>query len=175
MKFSVYTVWADYTFYVYVAVFLISAAGFLYALRKLLAFSKEEETVVEDTESVSQQESLSDEQKDLLEGVDPVKESPQPSSAAAAQPELFEEKKANSSSLSPAEMFIKNIGDSLSSINERLSRLESSQPARNPEKDRKAVNEFALKFLEDIISDYDSLDKEKIKARLQFLISDLKK
>lgn len=174
MKFSVYTIWADYTFYIYVAVFLISVAGFLYALRKLLSFSKEEEAE-ENTSAASHQESLSDEQKDLLEGVEPVKEMPQPSNKSAAQPELFEEKKAGSSTLSPAETFIKNIGDSLSSINERLSRLESSNSTRTPEKDRKAVNEFALKFLEDIISDYDSLDKEKIKARLQFLISDLKK
>jgi len=35
--------------------------------------------------------------------------------------------------------------------------------------------DFTVTFLEDIISDYDSLNKEKIKARIQYLVADLKK
>ena len=36
-------------------------------------------------------------------------------------------------------------------------------------------NDFTVKFLEDIVQDMDSLDKGKIKARLEYLLSDLKK
>ena len=36
-------------------------------------------------------------------------------------------------------------------------------------------SDFTVKFLEDILSDLDALDKEKIKARIEYLLSDLKK
>lgn len=167
MKFSIYTIWIDYRFYIQLLIFLVSVLAFIYALKKLLFYQREE--VQEEPDETTREESLSEEQHDILKGLEPE------NNEIKEQPDLFQDKKDEShTSLSPAEVFVKNIGDSLSSINERLARLESLQTSPKG-KGEKNINEFVLKFLEDIVNDYDSLDKEKIKARIQFLISDLKK
>ncbi|MEW5951322.1 MAG: hypothetical protein GX447_03865 [Elusimicrobia bacterium] len=167
MKFSIYTIWADYYFYIYLVIFIASFFSFLFALRKLL-ISKEEGEAAEDDIN---DDALTGEQKEILSQDLSDKQIIESSEKKlSSQPELFEEKKEQNSVLSPAEEFIKDISDSLSNIDKRLSKLEAAEKEKN-----KKSEEFALKFLEDIINDYDSLDKEKVKARIQFLISDLKK
>ncbi len=167
MKFNIYTVWADYRFYFQLFIFLASVSVFIYAIKKLI--SHQEEETEKDLIESDREESLSKEQHDMLESLESE------NNKVEKQPDLFQDKKnENNTPLSPAEVFVKNIGDSLSSINEKLARLEALQAYLNG-KGEKNTNEFILKFLEDIVNDYDSLDKEKIKARIQFLISDLKK
>jgi len=68
---------------------------------------------------------------------------------------------------SKAEEFVKGIYNHISRIDSRLDAMESSISKTN--------GDFALKFLEDMMTDYDALNKEKIRARIEFLISDLKK
>ena len=36
-------------------------------------------------------------------------------------------------------------------------------------------NDFTVKFLEDMLQDIETLDKSKIRARIEYLLSDLKK
>jgi len=74
---------------------------------------------------------------------------------------------ANPAHASRAEEFVKGIYDHISRIDGRLNAIEGSISKTN--------GEFALKFLEDMMTDYDGLNKDKIRARIQFLISDLKK
>ncbi len=170
MKFSIYTLWADYTFYAYIAVFAVSAFSFLFAVRRLMAF-KEDSSLDEDALSGEQKELLSqqelpDEEKKETSQISPLAQQSQPELFSAGQQDV-------SQKLSPAEEFVKSISDSLSDIDKRLSKLESL--LQRPGLETKRADDFSLKFLEDIINDYDSLDKEKVKARIQFLISDLKK
>lgn len=170
MGLNVYTLWADYTFYIYVVVFVISAFSFLFAIRRLMAF-KEDNSLYDDA--------LTEDQKEIL----PQQQSPDEveknlshisGQVSKSQPELFQTGLQDvSQKLSPAEEFVKSISDSLADIDKRLSRLEGLLGRYGLE--TKRSDDFSLKFLEDIISDYDSLDKEKLKARIQFLIADLKK
>ncbi len=70
---------------------------------------------------------------------------------------------------SPAENFVRGIYTGISGLDARLKEIEVSLSKG------RSNNEFAVKFLEDIAADIDSLDKAKIKARLEYLLSDLKK
>ena len=89
-------------------------------------------------------------------------EAPKPA-AAAAQPD------AAAHASSRAEEFVKGLYQNMSSLDARLKNIEAAFSKRSVNRD------FAVTFLEDMISDYDSLDKEKIKARIEYLVADLKK
>lgn len=68
-----------------------------------------------------------------------------------------------------AETFVRGIYEELSGLDVRLKNIEDSVSKS------RVNNDFTVKFLEDILSDLDALDKEKIKARIEYLLSDLKK
>lgn len=69
----------------------------------------------------------------------------------------------------PAENFVRGIYEGVSGLDARLKGVETKLTKRHPGTD------FAVKFLEDLAADMDNLDKAKIKARLEFLVADLKK
>lgn len=68
-----------------------------------------------------------------------------------------------------AENFVRGIYAGISDLDERMKTIEQALSKS------RINNDFAVKFLEDIIQDFDSLEKSKIKARIEYLVSDLKK
>jgi len=70
---------------------------------------------------------------------------------------------------SRAEEFVKGLYDSLASLDGRVKHIETELSTARINRD------FTVKFLEDMVSDFDSLDKTKIKSRIEFLLADLKK
>ena len=71
--------------------------------------------------------------------------------------------------LSKAEDFVKGIFNGIEDIDERLKAVESTLS------ERKLNGDFALRYLEDILDEYDSMDKTAVKSRIEYLIADLKK
>jgi len=167
MKFTIYSIWLDYKFYIYLLISIISFITFIYSIKKLL---------ISDNESENQSDEFSEimiDKENTSKTTNSDKENIKQILMPEKQPELFTENtKPQSDNLSPAEEFIKNLYAAISNIDERIKNIEKNILSS---KNKNVNNEFVLKFLEDIINDYDSLDKEKIKARIQFLISDLKK
>jgi len=167
MKFTIYSIWLDYKFYIYLLISIISFITFIYSIKKLL---------ISDNESENQSDEFSEimiDKENTSKTTNSDKENIKQTLMPEKQPELFTENtKPQSDNLSPAEEFIKNLYAAISNIDERIKNIEKNILSS---KNKNVNNEFVLKFLEDIINDYDSLDKEKIKARIQFLISDLKK
>ncbi|MEA3307078.1 MAG: hypothetical protein U9Q34_04780 [Elusimicrobiota bacterium] len=76
---------------------------------------------------------------------------------------------APSADLSEAEGFVKGIFTGISDIDERLKAVESTLS------ERKLNGDFALRYLEDILDEYDAMDKTAVKSRIEYLIADLKK
>ena len=70
---------------------------------------------------------------------------------------------------SPAENFVHGIYSGIADLDERMKGIEAALSKTH------INNDFTVKFLEDIVQDIDTLDKVKIKARLEYLLSDLKK
>ncbi|HOI42694.1 MAG TPA: hypothetical protein PK523_07085 [Elusimicrobiales bacterium] len=172
MKFSVYSLWTDPYFYLAAAGLGLGLFLLLYSIRRYLELANRSE--------------LEDEPA-------PVAEEPGAGPADEPQGELFQaqagepgapvygetspegayaEERADAGQQpgepSPAETFVMGIYESLKSLDARMGKLEKGLGAG------RISSEFTVKFLEDILSDYDSLDKEKIRARLQYLVSDLK-
>ncbi len=169
MKFSVYSLWTDPYFYLAAAGLGFGLFLLIYSIRRYLELANRSE--LEDEPS-------------------PVAEEPGTGAADEPQGELFQaqtgdpvygesspegtyaEERADAGQQpgepSPAETFVMGIYESLKSLDARMGKLEKGLGAG------RISSEFTVKFLEDILSDYDSLDKEKIKARLEYLVSDLK-
>jgi hypothetical protein len=72
-------------------------------------------------------------------------------------------------SSSKAEEFVKGLYQNLASLDGRLKNIEAAFSKANVNRD------FTVTFLGDMIAEFDALDKEKIKARIEYLLSDLKK
>lgn len=70
---------------------------------------------------------------------------------------------------SRAENFVRGIYAGINDLDERMKTIEEALSKS------RINNDFAVKFLEDVLQDFDALDKSKIKARIEYLISDLKK
>jgi hypothetical protein len=68
-----------------------------------------------------------------------------------------------------AENFVRGIYAGITDLDERMKSIEEALSKSHVNSD------FAVKFLEDMIQDMDNLDKTKIKARIEYLLSDLKK
>ncbi|PIS47137.1 MAG: hypothetical protein COT17_04900 [Elusimicrobia bacterium CG08_land_8_20_14_0_20_51_18] len=168
MKFTIYSLWIDYTFYVYVAVFIAAMTSLLFGIRKLMEMNAAEEERAAPEDIVA--DGLAAPAEEFPQ--EPPRE--QPAAAPAQQENLFTEPEpqSNPGRPSPAEEFIKNLYTAISKMDDRMKNIEKNMAVAKP---RTANNEFIVKFLEDIMNDYDALDKEKVKARIQFLLSDLKK
>lgn len=89
--------------------------------------------------------------------------------AAEFEPPEAVPEAAAGAAASPAENFVRGIYVGISGLDARLKDIEVSLLKG------RSNNEYAVKFLEDITADIDALDKAKIKARLEYLLSDLKK
>ncbi|MDA8132257.1 MAG: hypothetical protein M0011_12200, partial [Elusimicrobia bacterium] len=68
-----------------------------------------------------------------------------------------------------AENFVRGIYEGISDLDERMKGIEDALSKS------RVNNDFTVKFLEDVLQDFDSLEKEKIRARIEYLLSDLKK
>lgn len=180
-KFNLYTAWMDPVFYVWAAVFAAALVGMVYSIRKYLelkniAFDEVDQAegaaaayadvpVVEDAappreyaaEAVQQELPAPD--QDAAQELERVCADPACEPQAAADP----------ASASRAETFVKGIYDGITGLDARLKGIEESLSKGRVNSD------FTVKFLEDILQDIDTLDKAKIKARLEYLVSDLKK
>ncbi len=71
--------------------------------------------------------------------------------------------------LSEAKDFVKGIFNGITDIDERLKAVESTLS------ERKLNGDFALRYLEDILEEYEAMDKTAVKSKLEYLIADLKK
>jgi len=175
-KFTLYSLWMDYIFYIWIAAFFFSLFALVYSIRKYLelknaAFDDEEPEISEDPAL----------QSGILSAPDfPASPAPVPAPAPAPAPraeaprrEAVREAPAAapvvSGPASPAETFVHGIYDGISGLDARLKSLEASLAKG------RVNNDFAVKFLEDIVQDIDTLDKAKIKARIEYLLTDLKK
>jgi len=196
MKFNLYSsIWMDPAFYIAAGVFALALFLLVFSIRKYLEIKNGSDF----EESGDQAEEIQGELP--LSAVDVTREtaaaqdaseatirveaqehpdaggaeagSPaQPQAAAAAEEQKPAPAPADAASAhasSKAEEFVKGLYQNMSSLDARLKNIEAAFSKMSVNRD------FTVTFLEDIISDYDSLDKEKIKARIQYLVGDLKK
>jgi len=147
----------DPVFYAAAAILTASLFFLVYSIRRYVELKNSDEfDEVPDEETPAD---LSEEPE--IPSSQPVVEQPVPSPDAVPD--------GNLGSNNRAEAFVKGIYEGLSGLDTRLKNIEASVSKG------RVNNDFAVKFLEDILSDLDSLDKEKIKARIDYLLSDLKK
>jgi len=182
-KFNLYSAWMDPVFYVWAAVFAAALVALVYCIRKYLelknaSFDEEEDPsetvaeyadvpVVEPQQDAYAQPEPQAVQPELTEAApEPAPElSPEEAQLCCAEAAAEQEPAAGS----PAETFVRGIYEGISGLDTRLKGIEAALS-------KGRVNgDFTVKFLEDIILDIDTLDKAKIKARLEYLVSDLKK
>jgi uncharacterized coiled-coil protein SlyX len=171
MKINIYSIWSDYNFYIYLAIFIASVIALLSAIRKFIDLNSsenEDETKKDETENIIADENAREEEK--IEETDEKENISKEDKKIEKDLELFSlaNESENKKDLSPAEEFVKNISDYMKDLDSRMKNIEKNLG-------KKDKQEQTIKFLSDIVSDYENLDKEKIKARIEFLISDLKK
>lgn len=172
-KFNLYSAWMDPVFYVWAAVFAAALVGMVYSIRKYLelknasfdedAQAAEAAAEYADIPVVEPQPEPQAVQPELP-GAGPEESAEQP--AGAEQPAAGQ---AGPEGGNRAETFVRGIYEGISGLDARLKVIETSLSKGRVNSD------FTVKFLEDILQDMDSLDKTKIKARLEYLVSDLKK
>jgi hypothetical protein len=185
IKSPLYLVWMDTYFYVWAAVFIAALFAMIYAIRRYLELKNAasfEEAGQEGTENLF----VEDEQDATL--VLPPAEQPElpvgqpetgtmPEAEAtlriepepAASPEPAPSQEAPPQEPNRAENFVRGIYAGISDLDERMKGIEAALSKSHVNSD------FTVKFLEDILQDIDSLDKTKIKNRIEYLLSDLKK
>jgi hypothetical protein len=165
--FNFYSAWMDPVFYAWSGVALAALVGLIYSIRRYLELKNAafDDALPESAEALP----------------DPVVDQPV-SVETAVQPELAdipavheeltlpaEEPAPAGAEASRAENFVRGIYEGISGLDSRLKSLEASLSKS------RVNNDFTVKFLEDILADMDSLDKVKLKARIEYLLSDLKK
>ncbi|OGS27797.1 MAG: hypothetical protein A3J70_02530 [Elusimicrobia bacterium RIFCSPHIGHO2_02_FULL_61_10] len=182
-KFNLYSAWMDPHFYVWAAVFAAALFAMVYSIRRYLELKnsgdfeevpeagsvapaaepdQSEKTVVFTVE----QPEFAEAQPEPQEEPEPVQE---PEPAAVPEPQPVPEPEAGPREPTAAENFVHGIYAGISDLDERMKGIEAALSKNH------INNDFTVKFLEDIVQDMDSLDKAKIKARLEYLLSDLKK
>ena len=189
MKFNLYSIWSDPLFYAAATVFAFGLFFLVFSIRKYLEMNNKcdfEEPVDESGEMQQGELPLEAESAEQLDGETTrqldSETARQLDSEAARQPEdapadqqssrLADQppsRPADMPSSSKAEEFVKGLYQNLASLDGRLKNIEAALLKANGNRD------FTVTFLNDIISDFDTLDKEKIKARIEYLVSDLKK
>ncbi|MCM2267323.1 MAG: hypothetical protein NDI60_06035 [Elusimicrobiales bacterium] len=163
--FNFYSAWMDPVFYAWAAAAAAGLVALIYSIRRYLelknASFEDELAAPADlaAEPAAELPALAAaEQPDL-----PAEE---PGSAAQPEPAL---EQAPPSEGNRAETFVRGIFDGISGLDARLKDIEAALS-------KGRVNgDFTVKFLEDLVQDIDALDKQKIKARIEYLLSDLKK
>lgn len=173
-KFNLYTAWMDPMFYLWGAVFAAALVALVYSIKKYLELKnkdvfEEEEQPGEAAENPFVAADVPAEQPELL-----PEPAPEPAAAPVrAQPEAAPKAYAAAAESAPsgsrAETFVRGIYEGISGLDARLKGIEAQLTKG------RGGNEFTVKFLEDILQDIETLDKAKIKARIEYLVSDLKK
>lgn len=188
-KFNLYSAWIDPYFYVLAAVFAGSLFVMVYAIRRYLElknaspFGEEEELApienpfLEEPVAAPAAAQFADGDKTLV--VPPPFQPELPAEEAAAAPEPAPQPEtppaaapsapADQDDHSRAENFVRGIYAGITDLDERMKGIEEALSKSRVNSD------FAVKFLEDMLQDIETLDKTKIRARIEYLISDLKK
>lgn len=191
-KFNLYSAWIDPYFYVWAAVFAGALFAMVYAIRRYLELKnaapfEEEEPAQAPAENPFLEEPVrapaaapepADAEKTLVVPPpfqpEPPAEEPAPEAVPAAEQApapapLAAEALPGQDDHSRAEHFVRGIYAGITDLDERMKGIEEALS-------KSRVNgDFAVKFLEDMLQDIDTLDKAKIRARIEYLISDLKK
>ncbi len=175
-KFNLYSAWMDPMFYVWGAVFAAALLALVYSIRRYLELKnkdvfEEEEPADAAAENpfVSDGPAEAPIQPELTELTELPRPVPEPVLAEPeAAPKAYVEESAAPSG-SRAETFVRGIYEGISGLDARLKGIEA-QLSKS-----RSNNDFTVKFLEDILQDMETLDKAKIKARIEYLVSDLKK
>jgi len=187
MRSNIYSaLWTDPAFYMAAGVFALALFLLVFSIRKYLEIKNASDFEEPGAEAEEVQGELP------LAAAEAAETAETPSAAVSATDDLDKTLVASPEPFSPpaevsrpdpapasetvqphasskAEEFVKGLYQNISSLDERMKNIEAAFS-------KKSVNrDFAVTFLEDIISDYDSLDKDKIKARIEYLVSDLKK
>jgi hypothetical protein len=178
-KFNLYTAWMDPVFYAWAAVFAAALVAMVYSIRKYVELKN---ASFDEDDRTGEAEAYADvpvvdgpAEEPVAEAEQPVQqELPAAAAEEAPQPDAGlpcaeESAPAEAAGSSRAETFVRGIYDGISGLDARLKSIESSLSKG------RVNNDFTVKFLEDILQDIDGLDKAKIKARLEYLVSDLKK
>jgi len=177
-KFNLYSAWMDPVFYVWAAVFAAALVAMVYSIRKYIelknaSFEDEDRSEEAAADEAAPAEFLQPAQQEFPEV---VSESPAEAPAEAA-PEAAPDAdlpcaapaEESQAAGSPAENFVRGIYEGISGLDSRLKGIESALSKS------RVNNDFTVNFLEDILQDIDNLDKAKLKARIEYLLSDLKK
>lgn len=169
MGFNIYTVWTDPVFYAFSAGFLTALFFLIYSIRRYVELKNgagfEEAGEISAVEPPL--EAAEAHETDSAPKEDGAGYPPQDPSALSGEPHLCAP--GEDASKKRAEVFVKGIYEGLSALDARFMKIEAALSKTRVNSD------FAVQFLEDILADLDSLDKEKIKARIEYLLSDLKK
>ncbi|MDO8804214.1 MAG: hypothetical protein Q7R35_07275 [Elusimicrobiota bacterium] len=176
VKFNLYDAWMDPYFYVWAALLAAALVAMVYSIRRYLElknasdFEDGGQAEIEKPVDAEQAERAEEAEQSELLATHPdlwVEPRPQPGPAAAGPEPL----PAPAAAQEPtrAENFVRGIYEGISDLDERMKGIESALSKNHVNSD------FTVKFLEDILQDIDSLDKGKIKARIEYLLSDLKK
>lgn len=198
-RFDLYSAWIDPRFYAWGAVFAAALFLFVYSLRRFFALKGAapaaaaapegeaehnpflEEPAAEPASAPQEEKTLvlaPGEQQDFLAAAEAAAGTPPAAaeeSAAAAEPPAAEEPPPAAAAPAPheehaaAENFVRGIYAGISDLDERMKGIEAALSKG------RVNNDFTVKFLEDVLQDIDNLDKTKIRARIEYLISDLKK
>jgi len=159
-KFNFYSAWMDPVFYLWAVAAAAALFALVYSIRRYL----ELKNAAVFGEEAASDAAVSD---DLLP---PVAEQPELSEAeqeAAAQPQPAAAEAAPGGNR--AETFVRGIYEGISGLDARMKGIEAALSKS------RVNNDFTVKFLEDILQDIETLDKPKLKARIEYLLSDLKK
>lgn len=196
-NFNLYSAWMDPYFYVWAAVFAAALFALIYSLRSYMAIKaarpEEEEAAPAAEPEAQEQNPFLDEpagEKTLVlapgeqqaylppapeeqaapEAAEAPAEEPQPEPQPEPAPEPAPAPSAAArAGDNRAENFVRGIYEGISDLDERMKGIEAALSKG------RVNNDFTVKFLEDVLQDIENLDKTKIKARIEYLLADLKK
>lgn len=158
-KFNFYSAWMDPVFYLWAAAAAAALFMLVYSIRRYLEIKNA--SVFEEEAAPG---ALAD--PDMLPPLAEEPDLPEPAALEASRMQRQVEEGAGSNR---AETFVRGIYEGISGLDARLRGIESILAKSRLKSD------FTIKFLEDMLADIDSLDKPKLKGRIEYLISDLKK
>jgi len=160
MKFNLCSFWLDPAFYLAAGVFALALLLLVFSIRKYLEIKNKSDFEELSGEAAEVQDELP---LASAEAVKPAHDEAPAPVAAVAEPA------SHPDNPSKAEEFVKGLYQNMASLDARLKNIEAIFSKAKVNRD------FTVTFLEDMVADFDALDKEKIKARIEYLVEDLKK
>lgn len=194
-RFDLYSAWIDPRFYAWGAVFAAALFLFVYSLRRFFALKgaapeaagpapegeAEINPFLEEPAAAPAEEPAAAPQEEKTLVLAPGEQQAFLSAAEAAGAEEAQPQAELPAAEEPApapapqedrhaaENFVRGIYAGISDLDERMKGIEAALSKSH------VNNDFTVKFLEDMLQDIENLDKSKIRARIEYLISDLKK